>query len=494
MKLSVVSGGLETVKAPAIAVAVTEDQLVRLPAKVRALLEDVTFKAKAKELAAVPAFGKLPAKWLIVVGLGPAREVTAETIRRAAAAAAKTARGKQLSGTAFAVVGGQVDGARLGQAVAEGVLLGLYRFQQYKTGLKTDEKHELTEFRLVVARAADRVGAARGLARGETIAEAVNFARGLINQPANVATPTYLAQQAQAMARTLHLRCRVLSRPEARRLHMGAFLSVAAGSVQEPKFIILEHNPKGRRTVVFAGKGITFDTGGISIKPSEGMDRMKYDMAGGAAVLGALRAAAALRLPFHIVGLVAATENMPGGSATRPGDVVRAHNGKTIEILNTDAEGRLVLADALAYAKRFKPQAVVDLATLTGACVVALGSEAIGLMGTDAALARRLRQAGEATGERVWELPLWDEYLEGVKGEVADVKNIGPRGEAGAIMGAAFLKHFVDGYPWVHLDIAGTAWAERERGYHAKGATGVGVRLLVQMLEDWAQDQGTASR
>jgi len=486
MKLTVIAGRIEELKTPALAVVVAEDQLRRLPARVQALVKGLDIRGKAKELTVVPTYGRLPAAWLILAGVGPSKEVTADKVRQAAAVAAKAARGKQAASVAVAVMDGKLGAGAAAQAAAEGILLGLYRFTQYKTALKPEERHELSAAGLVVARQAERVDAARGLARGQAIAESVNFARHLINLPGNVATPSYLAQQAVAMARRFHLRCRVLSRAALRRLNMGAFLSVAAGSAQEPKFIIVEYNPRGRKTVVFAGKGVTFDSGGISIKPSEGMDKMKYDMAGGAAVLGALRAAACLRLPFHVVGLVAATENMPSGTATKPGDVVRAHNGKTIEILNTDAEGRLVLADTLAYAKRFKPEAVVDLATLTGACVVALGSEAIGMMGGDERLKRRLQAAGERTGERVWELPLWDEYLDGVKSDVADVKNIGPRGEAGAIMGAAFLKHFADGYPWAHLDIAGTAWAEREQGYKIKGATGIGVRLLVQLLEDWA--------
>jgi leucyl aminopeptidase len=298
-----------------------------------------------------------------------------------------------------------------------------------------------------------------------------------------------IAAAAAEAARAAGLDVEVLDRDRMQQLGMGALLGVAQGSEQPPTFIILEH--RGARpeqdNIVFVGKGITFDSGGISIKPAEGMERMKYDMSGGAAVMGALRAAALLKVPRNVIGLIPATENLPSGRATKPGDVHRAMNGKTAEIINTDAEGRLILADALAYASRYKPVACVDLATLTGACVVALGHEAIGMMGNTQGetLMNRLRLAGVRAGERVWQLPLWDEYLEHVKSDVADVKNVGMGRAAGTIAGAAFLVKFVDGYPWVHLDIAGTAWADREQPYKPKGGTGVGVRLLTQMLLDW---------
>jgi leucyl aminopeptidase len=306
-------------------------------------------------------------------------------------------------------------------------------------------------------------------------------------------TPTILAEQAHQMAKDCHLKCEVLDRKDIEKLGMGLLLGVAQGSEEPPKFIILEHRggKRGQGNLVFVGKGITFDSGGISIKPADGMERMKYDMSGGAAVIGALRATALLKVPQNVIGLIPATENLPSGKATKPGDVHRAMNGKTAEIINTDAEGRLILGDALAYAARYKPVACVDLATLTGACVVALGHEAIGMMGNaqGEALMDRLRQAGMRTGERVWQLPLWDEYLEHVKSDVADVKNVGMGRAAGTIAGAAFLVKFVDDYPWVHLDIAGTAWADRDQPYKPKGGTGVGVRLLTQMVLDWNAQQ-----
>jgi leucyl aminopeptidase len=269
---------------------------------------------------------------------------------------------------------------------------------------------------------------------------------------------------------------------------MGALLGVASGSVQPPKFIVLEHRRGGKKPfIALVGKTITFDSGGISIKPAENMDRMKDDMSGGAAVLGTLRTAAALKLPLNIVGLMPATENMPSGSAYKPGDVLCTMSGQTIEIMNTDAEGRLILSDALSYACTYKPAVIVDIATLTGACSVALGHEATGMLGTDDMLKRKIREAGEKTGERVWELPLWEEYYEQIKSDIADMKNTGGRA-GGVITAAALLSKFVKKYPWVHLDIASTAWTEKDRPYTPKGATGIGVRLLTQFLRNYEKE------
>jgi leucyl aminopeptidase len=264
-------------------------------------------------------------------------------------------------------------------------------------------------------------------------------------------------------------------------------LGVASGSVQPPKFIIVEYRKGGKKPfIALVGKTITFDAGGISLKPAENMDRMKDDMSGGAAVLGALRTAAALKLPLNIVALLPATENLPSGSAYKPGDVLRTMSGQTIEIINTDAEGRLILSDALAYACRYKPAVIVDIATLTGACRVALGQEASGMLGTDEKLKQKIREAGEKTGERVWEMPLWEGYYELIKSDIADMKNAGGR-DGGVITAAALLSKFVQKYPWVHLDIAATAWTEKDRPYTPKGATGIGMRLLTQFLRDYAK-------
>jgi leucyl aminopeptidase len=273
---------------------------------------------------------------------------------------------------------------------------------------------------------------------------------------------------------------------EMKKLGMGAILAVASGSREPPKFIILEYKPPSTRmdTVVIIGKAITFDSGGLSLKPSENMDKMKHDMGGGAAAIGIIQAVSQLKLPVHLIALIPATENLPSGSAYRPGDILNSLSGKTIEVISTDAEGRLILADALAYSQRFKPNVIIDLATLTGACIIALGENVTGMMGNDDELKARVMRAANRTGEKVWELPLWEEYEEQLKSEIADIKNVGGR-PAGTITGGVFLKKFVGEYPWVHLDIAGPVWADKDKPYIPKGATGVGVRLVVQLLRDW---------
>src|SRR6058998_1244529 len=302
-------------------------------------------------------------------------------------------------------------------------------------------------------------------------------------QPANVCTPSYLADRAKQLADAYGFTLTTLDRAAIRQEGMGALLAVAQGTEQEPRFIVLEYRGAGDAAppIVLVGKGVTFDSGGISIKPAQNMEDMKYDMSGAAAVLGAFEVVGLLKPKVNVVGLIPATENLPSGTAVKPGDVVKSHLGKTIEIINTDAEGRLILCDALSYARRFKPAAAIDAATLTGAVVVALGHHAIGMMGNDEALLAEVRDAGERAGERCWPLPLWDEYRELLKSDVADVKNSGGR-SAGTIAGAWFLREFVDSFPWVHLDIAGTAYLEGESASHAKGPTGIGVRLFTEFL------------
>jgi leucyl aminopeptidase len=320
---------------------------------------------------------------------------------------------------------------------------------------------------------------------GEVIAESTAMVRDMVNSPSADMTPTIVASKAREIAKEFGLKLQVLERSQMEKLGMGALLGVAAGSAQPPKFIIVEYRRGGKKPyIALVGKTITFDTGGISIKPAENMDKMKDDMSGGAAVLGALRTAAALKLPLNIAGLLPATENMPGGSAYKPGDVLRTLSGQTIEIINTDAEGRLILSDALAFACRYKPAVIVDIATLTGACRVALGQEATGMLGTGEKFKQKIRAAGEKTGERVWEMPLWEEYYEQIKSDIADMKNTGGR-DGGVITAAALLSKFVQDHPWVHLDIAATAWTEKERPYTPKGATGIGMRLLTQFLRDY---------
>ncbi|MFQ5595642.1 MAG: leucyl aminopeptidase, partial [Anaerolineae bacterium] len=448
-------------------------------------------KGKLGETAVLYSRGAMPAPRVIIVGLGKSEGFDLEGVRKASAAAARRAGELGVERLATIVHGAGIGGLEplaAAQATVEGALLATYKFKELKTGEEENETTELTDL-VVVEAGADKVDLIRqGAQAGEIVSRGVLLARNLGNRPANVATPTHLAETAQAIANETGLRCEILDEDQMRKLGMGAVLGVAQGSDEPARFIILEHNAghDDLDTVVLVGKGLTFDTGGISIKPSQGMENMKFDMMGGAAVLGTMQAVGELDLPLHVVGLVPATENMPGGSADKPGDVLTALNGKTIEVINTDAEGRLILADGLSYAQSLKPDAVIDLATLTGACMVALGRYATGLFTNNEELAGRVKAASQATGERVWPLPLYDEHKEEVKSDVADVKNTGEGRHGGASIGAAFLSNFVGDYPWVHLDIAPTGWTKKEKDYTTKGATGVGVRLLVRLLQDWS--------
>ena len=450
------------------------------------------FRGKPGETLTLYPDGALAARRVVLVGLGPEAKADAEALRRGAGSAvgaAQTRRGEQLAIAVPALR--RLRPAASARALAEGAVLRAYRFDAFRQA-DEDTPPPLRSVALLYERAADVRAARRGAETGVVVAESQNAARDLSNQPGNALAPAELARAAQRIARQTGLRCRVLGVEEMRRRGMEAILAVGGGSAHPPRLIVLEHGaPRGkgarraRPTLCLVGKGITFDSGGISIKPAAGMGDMKHDMSGAAAVIGALRAAALLRLPLHVVGVVGAAENMPSGTAYRPGDVVRAMSGKTIEIVNTDAEGRVVLADALHFARsQFEPDAMVDVATLTGACVVALGGWCSGLFGSDEALIERIRRAGEATAERVWPMPLWDEHRKHVRSQVGDLKNAGGR-EAGAATAAAFLSHFAEGTPWAHLDIAGTGWTEKAGAYQPAGATGVGVRLLVALLESW---------
>jgi leucyl aminopeptidase len=361
-------------------------------------------------------------------------------------------------------------------------VLGTYRFDKY---LKEKSPKHLEALAVIEPERRQQGAAEAGLRAGEIWAEATCLARDLVNEPANVVTPTYLARRAQEIARSGRLGLKVLERADCAKLGMGAYVGVAQGSEQPPKFIHLTYKPRGRarRRVAVIGKGITFDSGGLDLKPADGMYRMKDDMSGAAAVLGLFQALPKLGLPVEVHGLIAATENMPSGAAQRPGDVVRAMNGLTIEIGNTDAEGRLTLADALAYAvQEIKPDEMIDLATLTGAIVVALGMGLSGVFSSDDGLAGRVLGGAETAGEKMWRLPLHDEYKEGLKSDIADLNNISSQRGGGAIVAGLFMRDFTGGRPWAHLDIAGTAFTERELPLGPKGGTGVGVRTLLAYL------------
>lgn len=365
----------------------------------------------------------------------------------------------------------------------------LYRFDRLKS--KKDEvRRPLRKLTFCVSRRNELPVAEEALAQGLAIAAGVELAKDLGNLPGNICTPGYLAEQAGQLAKAHGLTVDVLDRSDMEKLGMNTLLSVARGSHEPPKFIVLRHagGPAAAKPIVLVGKGITFDSGGISLKPGPEMDEMKFDMCGAASVLGALKAAALLKLPLNLIGVIPATENMPGGSATKPGDIITSMSGQTVEILNTDAEGRLILCDALTYVERFDPQCVVDIATLTGACVIALGHVTSGLLANDDGLARELTDAGHEAFDRAWQLPLWDDYQEQLKSNFADMANIGGR-PAGSITAACFLARFAEKYAWAHLDIAGTAW----RSGKEKGATGRPVPLLCHFLIERARTPSKAA-
>jgi leucyl aminopeptidase len=448
-------------------------------------LRDQRFEARAAEVADLHTGGRFPVKRVLVVGLGPRRECTAETIRRAAAAVARRARDLAAASLTIPALGARAPGlgtlARA-QATVEGALLGLYRFDRYKE--KRNGDRALAALTLLVPTARERDAARQGLRGAELAAEATCFARDLINAPANHVTATALADAARAIAREAGLRVRILDRAACEKMGMGAFLGVNMGSVEPPRFIHLAYVPgrTARRRVALIGKGITFDSGGLDLKTTEGMATMKGDMSGAAAVLGVLKVLPRLRPAVEVHGLVAATDNMPSGSATKPGDVLRAMNGKTIEVNNTDAEGRLTLADAIAYArKEVKPDEIVDIATLTGAASIALGSLCAAALSNNGALQTRVLAAGARAGERLWPLPMIDEYREGLRSEVADLRNTGPR-PGGAITAGLFIREFAGNTPWVHLDIAGAAFTDKDLPYAAKGGVGFGVRTLLEYV------------
>lgn len=419
-------------------------------------------------------YGQAPR--LLLVGLGERESFDLERLRRASATAARRARALKLREAAFSLPQ-DVEVREAARAAAEGAILGLYRFDRHKSGA---ESHELETFWLVSGEH-DLEEAIEGTDVGQKAASGAALARDLANEPSNFATPAYLAEKAREVCQRHGMQLTVLDRAGLEEEGLAGLATVGRSASNEPRFIVLEHTKGGDAApIVLVGKAVTFDSGGISIKSSSGMEDMKFDMSGGAAVLGAMEALGALDLALNVVALVPATENLPGGDAYKPGDVLKLHSGKTVEIVTTDAEGRLILADALSYARRYEPAAVIDCATLTGACHVALGDHASGLMGNDENLISEVRAAGEAAGERAWHLPLFEEYTEQIRGDVADIKNSGGR-YGGALTAGAFLKQFAD-YPWAHLDIAGTAYGKKGNAYTPKGATGAPTRLLVEFL------------
>jgi len=452
-----------------------------LDGAISTLIDEGECKGKLNEMTLVHTFGRLPAKRVIVAGLGKSDAFDLDRVRAVTASALKFARGKGVKSVATIVHGAGIGGLsprEAAQALVEGALLGLYRFRRHKSS--DQDSGEIEELRIVEFDAGKLSALEDGVRAGRILAESTNFARDLVNEPPNYMTPAILADAATEMARQVGLEAEVLDRGQMAELGMGAVLGVAAGSHNEPRFIILRYkgDGAGRPKLGLLGKGITFDTGGINLKGAEGMRTMKGDMAGGAAVIGAMRAIGLLRPRLEVTGLVPAVENMPGGGAQRPEDVVRTISGKTIEITNTDAEGRLVLADALGYARQVGLELLVDVATLTGAARTALGPKYAAGFAKKREVLDQVIAAGERAGEPIWPMPLGEEYTELMRSEVADLRNSATDAAGGAISAAAFLAEFAGDTPWVHLDIAPISFADRETAYHPRGARGAMVRTL----------------
>lgn len=453
------------------------------------LIDSGDFSSDADDVTVLYSRGALPAKRIIVVGLGVADDVSTETVRRATAVGLQKAHSLKVPQVAT-VLPAYLAADEAAQSLAEGALLGLYQYHGQKSSDQPDALPD--ELILLVDDDAPTDDIETGLAAGRAYANGTNLARELANLPPNICTPSYMAEQAQAMAKEVGLTVKVLERQQMKALKMGALLGVAQGSETPPRFIILEHNLDVEGdTIVLVGKGVTFDTGGYSLKSKDGMIGMKGDMSGGAAVLGAMRIIGELNLPISVVGLVPASDNMVSGKAYRPQDVVTASNGKTIEIISTDAEGRLLLADALVYAKRYDPAAVVDIATLTGSMLVALGHAAAGFYCTDDAFAEALVAAGDATQERVWRMPMFEEYGKSLESDTADTKNSG--GSAGRAGGAGvaahFLSNFVDYPAWAHIDMAGMMSNQGDNPYKpGKGGSGYGARLMARLAQGWSEE------
>jgi leucyl aminopeptidase len=502
MDIKVINASLHAASADAILVNLFEGDAAptggtgsvdkALNGAISELLHTNDFRGKLNETAVIYSRGAVPAPRVILIGLGKVEDFSTDRIRQASATGAKKARELGCNSIATSVFGAErLELSLAAQAVVEGALLGLYRWRTNHTD--TVDRADIETLTLVESDAAKIGGAEAGIRAGSAVAAGVTRARDLVNQSPNNLTPSSLAKAAQEMAKESGVKCTVHDLEWIQKQKMTAFLSVAQGSVNLPKFIELEYNGSDAAPLVFVGKGLTFDSGGISLKPADGMEDMRNDMGGAAAVIGAFEAIAKMKLPVHLVGLIAACENLPSGTAYRPADVIPTRNGKTIEIISTDAEGRMTLADALDYAADFHPQAVIDLATLTGACVIALGENvAAGYFSNDDSLAQKVDEASRGSGEKLWRMPLYAEYRDKIKTDYADLKNSGGRA-SGVGSSAVFLEEFTS-YPWAHWDIAGmvldkigaTSYYPLTHPSHViRGATGFGVRALVSFAREW---------
>ncbi|CAN5331610.1 leucyl aminopeptidase [soil metagenome] len=496
MKFQAITDNFQEANVDALAVAVFKDEkaasgllkdLDKLTGGlIASVIKTEEFKGETGETAYLlfESKGKVKANRLLLVGVGDKAEYKTADVSTLSGTATRYFKKRNVKG--FALLPRSDGGAvEVATNAMQGVVSSQFELDKYRTKDRNDKS--VDNFVLCIEGAKEK-DVKNGLERGEAIGESMNFTRDLANEPPNILHPTEMAKRAEKMAKETGLSCEILDEAKMKKLGMGSLLSVTYGSEQPAKMIILKYEPKkstGKKGELLAlvGKGITFDTGGISLKAGENMGAMKYDMSGGATVLGTMRAIALTKPTIPVLGIVAAVENMPDGNASRPSDVVKAFNGKTVEILNTDAEGRLVLADAVAYAEKQGATTIVDMATLTGAVIIALGDLNTGILGNDQDLIDEIITCGKDTGENFWQLPVSKEYSKGIKSDIADIKNIGPPFKAGTIIGAVFIQEFINKAKWAHLDIAGTAWSDDNKAHQSKGPTGVAVRTLLKFVE-----------
>lgn len=440
-------------------------------------------EGKLGKLSIIPLPEDKYAKRILLAGLGKKEELTEDTLRNVSGKIAQKARELRLK--EFSIIlppSFEIDPVSSISQIIEGSKMALYKFDKFKA-----EKTENTPNLTIIVSKSNKIS--KAIRTSEIVANGAIFTKSIANLPPNECTPTTLANFAKMISKKNKMKCSIISKPELKKKGFGGISAVGQGSKNEPKLIVLEHNngPINQKPIVLVGKAVTFDTGGISLKPGDKMDEMKFDKCGGCTVLGIMKAVSELKLPINVVGIVPSVENMPGGESYRPGDIIKLYSGKTAEILNTDAEGRLILADALSYGeKQFSPKAIIDFATLTGACIVALGTNVAAIVSNDEKLTRKINDSSKRTSEEIWELPLNQDYTDMIKSDVADMKNVGIGRAAGAITAAAFLKNAINDTPWIHFDIAGVAWtqtATKEKSYNPKGATGFGVRLILDYLQ-----------
>jgi leucyl aminopeptidase len=435
------------------------------------------------KITIVPTNNKTPAKRILLAGIGKKEKITNDTIRFVSGKIAQKARELNLKEFSIITPPSNIsEPISATSQITEGCKMALYKFEKFKS-----KKEDISPDLSIFVPKSNKIS--KSIKNSEIVSDGVIFTKSIANLPPNECTPTTLATIAKSLAKKNKMKCVVYSKNELKKKGFGGIVAVGKGSKNEPKLIVLEHHggPRNEKPIVLVGKAVTFDTGGISLKPGEKMDEMKFDKCGGCTVLGIMKAVSELRLPVNVVGIVPSVENMPGGDSYRPGDIIKLYNGKTAEILNTDAEGRLILADALAYGeKQYSPKAIIDFATLTGACIIALGNNVAAIVSNNERLKQKINESSIRTTEEVWELPLNDDYMDMIKSNVADMKNIGIGRAAGTITAAAFLRNSIEKTPWVHIDIAGVAWtqvATKPKPYNPKGATGFGVRLILDYLQ-----------